>query len=93
MECMLVVWGSGHNPQRQQRLEDMRMACEPRGHGTPATLRNIANLEKCQRPLMDQSESYRTEVTSSLCVLKIHEQSVVFTSYLIVSSYWLLYVG
>ena len=72
---MIVVWGSGHNPQRHQRPKDMRMACESKGHGAPATLRSIANLEKCQRPLMEQSESYRTEVPPS----RIHNARVVWT--------------
>ena len=62
LEYSLDVWGSGYNPQRVERLDELRRACEPRGPGQAARLRTLAHLEQCQSPLIEQSESYRSEV-------------------------------
>jgi hypothetical protein len=61
-EYVLVVWGSGYNPQRVERLDELRRACESRGPGLAARVRTVAHLEQCQGPLIEQSESYRAEV-------------------------------
>ena len=41
----------------------MKLACKARPDGQAPQIRTIITLEKCQHPLINQSENYRAEVS------------------------------